>query len=101
MRGLAILMFVVGSLANDVIAYAQQTSVRTPVMNSSDSFFEQFGITWSMRGNGWFFNGPGLAPPPFGGFDPNAGLQGGFGFGGGGMSGRLNFYAGQGSSSGF
>jgi hypothetical protein len=39
-----------------------------------------------------------MAPPPFGGFDPNSGARVGFGFGGGGVRGQFSLYAAQGSS---
>ena len=61
------------------------------------SFYEQFGTSWGVRGNGWFFSFGGPVVPPFGGFDPNAGAN--FGFAG--PNGFLNISAGQGSSTTF
>jgi hypothetical protein len=81
---------------------AQQSVVGTPFASASDSFSESIGTQWGIKGPGWFFNwGGGNAVPPFGGFDPNSGLQGGFGFGGNGMRGRFGFTAAQGSTRGF
>jgi hypothetical protein len=76
---------------------AQQTTIGVPNNNVGHSFYEQFGVNWGIRGNGWFFNFGGPVAPPFGGFDPNAGAN--FGFGG--PNGFINFTAGQGSSSTF
>src|SRR5262245_65970440 len=55
------------------------------------------GVSWGIRGNGWFFSFGGPVAPPFGGFDPNAGAN--FGFAG--PNGYFNFTAGQGASSTF
>jgi len=76
---------------------AQQTTIGVPNTTIGHSFYEQFGVNWGIRGNGWFFNFGGPVAPPFGGFDPNAGAN--FGFGG--PNGFINFTAGQGSSSTF
>src|SRR4030095_9933929 len=76
---------------------AQQVTVATPHPTASNSFYEQIGVNWGLRGNGWFFQFGGPVAPPFGGFDPNAGAS--FGFAG--PNGFLNITAGQGSSSTF
>jgi hypothetical protein len=73
---------------------AQQTTVATPHPVASHSYYEHFGTSWGIRGNGWFFQFGGPVAPPFGGFDPNAGAS--FGFAG--PNGFLNITAGQGSS---
>jgi hypothetical protein len=79
-------------------AFAQQAVIRTPFNTGGASFYEQFGVGWGLRGNGWFANFPGPPPaPPFGGFDPNANAN--FGFGG--PNGFLNFTAGQGANTTF
>lgn len=83
-------------------ASAQMTHVGTPLQSAGSSFYEGINLGWSVR-NPHFsatFNGGGNAPP-FGGFNPNAGLQGGFAFGGGGTSGGLTFGAAQGASRSF
>jgi hypothetical protein len=80
-------------------ASAQNVTVATPFHGAGDSFYERFGTSWSMRGPNFFASfGGGNAAPPFGGYTPNAGLQGGFSFGGGPFSGGLNFSAAQGAS---
>lgn len=83
-------------------AFAQQVNLDAPFHSVGHSFYEQIGVRWGLRGNGWFFNfggpGPGAGvAPPFGGFDPNAGAS--FGFGG--PNGFFNITAGQGSSTTF
>ncbi len=82
------------------IAQGQQALIETPASSIGHSFHENFGVSWGLQGNGWFarFGGAGAAAP-FGGFDPNAAGQFGAGFRGSGMSGFLNFTAGQGSDS--
>jgi hypothetical protein len=86
------------ALALAANAHAQQVVVATPHPTVSSSFYEQIGVQWGIRGNGWFANFGGPPPvPPFGGFDPNAGAS--FGFGG--NNGFLNFTAGQGASTTF
>ncbi len=77
---------------------AQQVTVGTPFHGASDSFFEHIGTNWgfNFKGVGVQFGNPNMAAPQFGGFDPAAGINGGFGFGGGGRSGFFNFGAQQG-----
>jgi len=68
---------------------AQQVTVSTPYHSVGESFFEHMGTTWGLRGKNWFFNfgAPYAAAPPFGGFDPSAGGNLGFGFQQGGVNG--------------
>ena len=75
-----------------------QTSV--PLQQLNSSYSEGASIGWSLRGPNWFanFGGGGPLLPPFGPADPNAGLRGGVGFSGGGVSGSLGFQFGQQSS---
>ena len=80
-----------------LLAQAQQVTVGTPFNTAGSSYYEQFGVQWGLRGNGWFARFGGPVAPPFGGFDPNAGAS--FGFGG--RNGFLNFSAAQGSSTTF
>jgi len=73
---------------------AQQVTVATPHTAISDSFFEHTGTSWGARGDNWFFQfgppgNPNSAAPGFGGFDPSAGANLGFGFGGGGWNGNF------------
>jgi hypothetical protein len=81
------------SLALSTPVRAQQANIETPFRSAGHGFYEQIGIRWGLRGNGWFFNSGGLAPVPFGGGDPNAAAN--FGFSGPG--GFFNITAGQGS----
>jgi hypothetical protein len=88
-----------------VICQLQATTVQAQMIHSSiplntvnSSYFESSGIRWSLRGPNWFANFGGPLLPPFGNPDPNAGLRGGFAFGGGDVSGSLGFQFAQGSS---
>src|SRR4029453_8319467 len=78
-------------------ARAQQVTVGAPHSTVTNSFYEQFGVNWGIRGNGSFFQFGGPAVPPFGGFDPNVGAN--FGFAG--PNGFFNLTAGQGANSTF
>jgi hypothetical protein len=85
-------------------AQAQQVNIGGPFNSVGSSFYENIGTNWGLRGPGWFANFGGGAPgvaPPFGGFDPNAGANGGVGFRAGNVMGFLNFTAGQGANSTF
>lgn len=79
-------------------ACAQQVTISLPYQNFSHGYFEYFGASWSYGGPGFFLRFGGLPPPAFGGFDPAAGLTGGWTFGSGGRHGRLNFVAATGGS---
>ena len=77
-------------------AMAQQVTVGTPLNSVSDSFFERTGVSWGGRIGGVDFSiggGINAAMPQFGGFQPNAGLNMGFG----GTRGFLNLGMSQGS----
>ena len=76
----------------------QQVTIGTPQRNVGDRFYESTNVGWSLRGNGWFARFGGGGTPPFGGYQPGAGISGGAGFGGSGFSGNLFFNSGQGSS---
>jgi hypothetical protein len=72
---------------------AQQATVSTPYHSVTDSYFENFGTSWGLRGKNWFFSfggTPTQAAPGFGGFDPSAGANLGFGFRHGGVNGYFN-----------
>jgi hypothetical protein len=71
---------------------------QTPMQDFNSSYYEQNGFQWNLRGPNFFFNSGQPATSPFGNPDPNAGARGGFGFGGGGLSGSLRFNFAQGSS---
>ena len=79
---------------------AQQMTIGTPFRTVQEGFFEQIGVQWALQGRNWFaqFGGADLAQPAFGGFQPGAGLQAGWGFGGPGWSGQVQFSAAQGNT---
>ncbi len=85
-------------------ASAQQVTNTVPLQNTSDGFYETFGIHWGFRltgpNGGVFFDNGGFGgvAPPFGGFDPNSAAR--FGFARGGTNGGffLDFMAAQGSN---
>ncbi len=79
-------------------AQAQQVTVGTPFHSGGDSFFERTGVNWGMNWNNGFFRfgAPNMGAPQFGGYDPNAGIQGGFAWQRDNMNGFFNFAAGQG-----
>ncbi len=74
-----------------VAASAQQVTVHTPFHTVADSFFENSSISWSgnYRGITFSYGGGALAAPPFGGFDPSAGIRANFGFAN--KDGQINF----------
>lgn len=79
--------------------FAQQVTVGTPSVSTGSSFFESSNVSWQLRGpGGTFARFGGPARVPFGGFNPNAGLSGGFGFQSGRLSGALGFNFSQGAS---
>jgi hypothetical protein len=79
-------------------ARAQQVTISTPFQRTGERFFENTNVGWSFRGPGFSarFGGGNVAAPPFGGFNPAAGLSGGAQFQRGGFSGGLNFNFSQG-----
>lgn len=85
------------------IAVGQQVTVSTPYHSVGDSYFENFGVGWGIRGKGFDvrFGGPTVAAPPFGHFNPGAGASLGFGFRGRDASGYLNANWSQGSQRSF
>ena len=71
-------------------ASSQQVTVSTPYQSLNDSFFENMGTSWGLSGPNWNFSfggSPMQAAPHFGGFDPSAGANFGFGGGSGGVGG--------------
>jgi len=81
-------------------ALAQQMTIGTPLHTVREGFFEHIGLQWALQGRNWAiqFGGADLAPPTIGGFQPGAGIQGGFQFGGPGWSGQLQFSTAQGNT---
>ncbi len=79
-----------------------QVTITTPMHSLGHSYFERVGTQWSLRGPGFFARfGAAPAVPPFGRFQPGAGIQGGVGFQGGPWQGQLHFFAGQGARTSF
>ena len=76
-------------------ARAQMISTQTPLQHNGTSFYESSHLGWSVHNPHYFmnFNG-GSATPPFGGYQPNAGLHGGFAVG----NAQFDFGFGQGAS---
>jgi len=80
-------------------APAQQVTIGTPYNNLTDGFFENLGTSWGVSGKNFSFQqggGPTHAAPAFGGFDPSAGLSGGWATNGNGLSSFFNFNYSQG-----
>jgi hypothetical protein len=79
-------------------AAAQQVTVTAPMQNLSERFFERTGVSWELNGPNFFarFGNATSGLPPFGGFDPNAGLTTGFAIRGGDWTARLFMNASQG-----
>ncbi|WP_417747109.1 hypothetical protein [Rosistilla oblonga] len=92
-------IFLAAILVAAPAAMAQLLHTATPQQSIGDSYSEQLGIRWGLRGPGWFVNVPnGVGNPAFGGSDPNAGLTGGFASRRGNVSGSLGFQWYQGSN---
>ncbi len=88
---LVLLGLFLATYMNDAAAQ-QQVTVSSPHTAVSDSFFEHTGTSWGAQGKNWFFQfgpqgNPHGAAPQFGGYDPSAGANVGFGFNGGGVGG--------------
>src|SRR5579871_6499179 len=62
--------------------WGQMVSTQSPMHSNSSSFYEQSHISWGIHNPHYFmeFNGAGTSPP-FGGFQPNAGLHTAFAVG--------------------
>jgi len=83
---------------------AQQVTVSTPYHAISEGFFENMGTSWGLGGRNWSFSfggSPTQAAPQFGGFDPSAGANFGFGRRTGGINGWFNANWSQGSRRSF
>jgi hypothetical protein len=79
----------------------QMVTAGFPMVGVREGFSERIGSNWALRGPGafsWFNNNSGTGIPAFGGFSPNAGLNGGFGVNAGGFGANLGFNFAQGSS---
>lgn len=78
-------------------AVAQQVNVGVPFRGIGHSFHEGVNLSWGLRTPGAFFQFNAPAPPPFGGFDPNAQAT----IGGAAGGGFFRLSAGQGANSTF
>ncbi len=89
---LGLALATVGLLLTAAHSSAQQVTVGTPFHQLNDGFYENMGTSWSLNGKGWNFRygSPNNASPQFGGFQPGAGLNFGFGRMVGGVSGQFN-----------
>jgi len=83
--------------------FGQMVTAGFPLVGARSSFSEGIGINAGFRGSGFVspFNNFGGGGPRFGGFNPNAGLSGGFGINNGGFGARFGFNFSQGSSRSF
>lgn len=83
--------------------WGQQVTVTTPLQSVGERFFESTNVGFSFGvGSGSNVRtfarfGGGVTPPPFGGFDPNAGLSSGFQVRRGDFSANFGFNFAQGS----
>lgn len=76
------------------MATAQMVTTQSPFVRNGTRFYESSQVGWSVQNPNYFIRFNGGAPPPFGGYQPNTGLRGGFAAG----NSRLGFEFGQGSS---
>lgn len=103
-RRLLLIAFAVLLVSRVQVAVAQQVYVSTPLVNTSSSFYEWFGIDWGYQWRGpnsnfFFHRGSSLgAIPAFGGFDPAAAAHLGFSPQGGNHGFYFNLTAAQGSN---
>ncbi|HEY4260558.1 MAG TPA: hypothetical protein VGM98_10365 [Schlesneria sp.] len=74
------LSFVVSLLGLPALLSAQMVTTQSPLHSNTSSFYEYSHVGWSVHNPHYFmnFNGGG-GTPPFGDYQPNAGLSGGFG----------------------
>ena len=76
-----------------------QVLVETPFQQTTNGFYENFGIGWHFSNDNFCINVPNSVRPPFGMGDPNADARFGFtGRGPGGGRFGVNFTLGQGST---
>jgi hypothetical protein len=100
-RGAALIAALAALLSLPSDSWAQQANVGVPFRNGGHSFYENINLGWGLSAPGGFFRFNAPAPPPFGGFDPNAQATVGGGFAGRGGSGFFQLNAGQGSNTSF
>lgn len=80
LRAKSCLSFLASLLGVPALLSAQMVTTQTPLHSNTSSFYEYSHVGWSVHNPHYFmhFNGGG-GTPPFGGYQPNAGLSGGFG----------------------
>lgn len=95
-----VLSVIVFAFGTGLSVYGQtQVLVETPFQQTSNGFYENFGIGWNYSNDNFFINVPNSVRPPFGMGDPNADARFGFtGRGPGGGRFGINFTFGQGST---
>jgi len=99
----AILVSLLLASASGPASAQMMSNVGTPFSTVRHSFFEQMGLSWGLSRQSPNFNmnlqigGFQNAQPQFGGFNANAGAQGGVGYRGGPWNLNMNFLAAQGS----
>ena len=98
MSRFAIICALCGICCASTDVFAQQVTVSTPLQNISERFFESSNIGWNFSGPGVFatFGNSTSGRPPFGGFDPNAGLSSGMSINAGGFTSNFLFNFSQG-----
>ena len=79
-------------------SHAQLITSGVPFQSIGSGYSESNSINWSVGGPNWFANINNQVFPPFGPSLINTGSSGGFGIGGNGFSGGLNFNFAQGSN---
>jgi hypothetical protein len=75
---------------------AQQVTVGTPFNTISDSFYESTNLSWGLSGRGWSFRFGGGGVPAYGGYNPSAAANFGWGFQHGNLNGWFAGSMGQG-----
>lgn len=102
-RVFALTMPLVLPLLLQASLFSQQLAVGTPFGSINDGYYESYGVSWNVGWRGGFarFGMPGQSIPPFGKFDPSAGIQTGWRFGNGNIHGSIGFSAAQGSNRSF
>ncbi len=81
-----------------VAQHGPHANISVPLNQTGNSFYEQFGVNFGFHVGNFFYQQNGGAAPPFGGFNPGAGLNTGFNIHApGGFDGHFNIMASQGA----
>lgn len=100
-RSLPLFSFVCVLTFQPFSASGQMVTTGFPLVGVRDGFSEGIRSNWSLTGPGiynWFNNNSGSGIPQFGGFQPGAGLSGGFAFNRGAYGANFGFNFSQGYS---